>query len=134
MQIRTDAPISDPRGMAVFVKNCIEGLANGFAPQMRRWALPPLYRSGIRFAYEPEHGSGREEFASPLTTYKRRLGDCDDLVIYRLAELKAANIPASCRVFWYNSGMHVQVRRKEKLKSWVEDPSIKLGSPVSCPN
>lgn len=135
MFVTADAPIEDPRLMALWVKNLIEGLAKGFAPMMKIWGLPPIYNAGIHFEYEQDHGSGREEFASPLRTFKRQAGDCDDLVIYRISGLLSRGIPASCRTFWYGQSMHVQVRRQNKngSRTWVEDPSIALGAPVSCP-
>lgn len=93
--------------------------------------LPPLYQSGIRFAYEPNHGSGNEEFASPLTTLERRAGDCDDLVIYRLAELYAAgHNGAACSCEWVGDSMHVTVRLPNGS---LEDPSTILGAPWQAP-
>lgn len=134
MWITTDAPIEDPELMAWFVKSQIDGSAEGFKRCMGPWGLPPLYRSGIRFQKADGHGSGQEFFCSPLTTYKRGVGDCDQLCIYRIAELRAQGIPASCRTIWIGDSLHVQVRRGTGKKRWVEDPSVELGAPVSWPH
>lgn len=105
----------------------------------RIWRLPPLYRSGIRFAPEPGHGSGNEDFALPKTTYDRRVGDCDDLVIYRLWELLAQGEAATCAVIFLDNANHVRVRRGPlnrprrhradcQCTQCIEDPSILCGA------
>lgn len=133
MIVTTDAPISDPRLMAHFIKANIEGNAEGFARCMRPWGLPPLYQSGVRFVKDPNHGSGKEWFCSPLATYARKGGDCDQLCIYRIAELRAQGIPATCRAIWIGTSFHVQVRRTDGKRQWVEDPSVILGAKVNWP-
>ena len=132
MEFRTFAPIParDSEGMAFYVKCLIEGHAKGCAPLLRKWKLPPLMRSGVKFAYEPGHGSGVEDFALPLTVYTRGWGDCDDLCIWKIAEELAAGRKASCRTSWLNGGMHVQVRLKNGK---IFDPAILLGAPSSWP-
>lgn len=130
MWITTDAPIDDPVLMGHFIKHNIEGNAEGFARCMAPWGLPPLYSSGIRFMKDPNHGSGGEWFCSPLATFERKVGDCDQLVIYRLAELRAQGIPATCRAIWIGTSFHVQVRRENGK---VEDPSVELGARVAWP-
>lgn len=133
MWTTTDAPISDPRLMALFVKAQIEGCAEGFKLCLKPWGLPSLYRSGVKFRHAPEHGSGREWFSSPLATFRRGFGDCDQLVIWRIAELRAAGVPASCRAIWIGNSLHVQVRRRKGSRKWIEDPSVILGAKVTWP-
>jgi hypothetical protein len=119
------------------------------------WDLPPLYESGVRFAYEPDHGSGEEDFAQPPDVYARGWGDCDDLVVYRLSELLAAELQrrrfwaqpearqramlralatgvasgrlASIKADWEGDSLHVLVRLPDGS---TEDPSIILGAPT----
>jgi len=100
------------------------------AELMRQSPLPPLYTTQIRFAPEPWEGSGVEEFADPWTVYARGWGDCDDLVIYRAAELVAAGFPAHARILRdvATNRYHSQVARDFDNR-W-EDPSLqRLGRP-----
>lgn len=124
---------------AYFFKCAIEGFAQGSVPMAQIWRLPPLYLSGIRFAPEPGQGSGNEDFALPKTTYDRREGDCDDLVIYRIWELRCAGELATCAVVTLANANHVRVRRGPgkrpprhplncQCTRCIEDPSILCGA------
>jgi len=63
--------------------------------------IPKLYRSGVRFAPEPNEGQ-YEDFADCLSVLRRRWGDCDDLVAYRVAELRESgeDPKASIKIYW----------------------------------
>lgn len=111
--------------VAYFSKCAIEGFAQGSVPMAGVWRLPPLYSGGIRFAPEPGHGSGLEDFALPNVTFSRKWGDCDDLVIYRIWELRVQGEQATCRAVWQDNAVHVLVRRSNGT---LEDPSIILGA------
>lgn len=113
--------------IAYFAKCAIEGFAQGSLPLAAVWRLPPLYQSGIRFRPEPDHGSGNEDFALPNVCFKRKWGDCDDLVIYRIWELRCHGELATCQAIWQDSAVHVLVRR---ANGKLEDPSILLGARV----
>ena len=146
MRITTEVREVTPGELAWFTKCAIDGFARAFAPAFQRMRLPPLYESGIYFAFEPNHGSGLEDFSTPLETLERGCGDCDDLVIYRLCELYAPRVtfqkvkgggsvpfqvdtsPACCSCEWVGESMHVQVRFKNGT---LEDPAVLLGAP--CP-
>ena len=84
-------------------------------------ALPPLYKSGVIYSPEPNKGTGVEDFADPWTCYARKWGDCDDLVIWRLAELlhSGERVPAP-QVRRAGTRMHVLIRR---ANGTLEDPS-----------
>lgn len=128
LRICTDAVgFDDPRDMAKFIKHTLEGLAYGCVSAYRRWRLPPLYQSGVRFAYEPQHGTGLEMFDLPPVVYQRGTGDCDDLVIWRICELVASGERATCRAYYRGPSLHVAVRRQDQS---VEDPAIMLGAPL----
>lgn len=125
--------------LAFFVKCAIDGFARGSVPMAHTWRLPPLYASGIRYQPEPNHGSGNEDFALPATTYQRRWGDCDDLVIYRIWELLCSGEQASCAVIYLANANHVRVRRGPaqrprthrndcQCERCIEDPSILCGA------
>lgn len=120
---------------AWFCARMIEGMARGCVPALRSWNLPPLYKSRVRYQPEPTYGQGFEEFALPFHTIGRKHGDCDDLVIARLAELYASGENASARCEWVGDRMHVLVRRSSQPFVWMpqesgaeEDPSIICGA------
>jgi hypothetical protein len=116
-------------GEAAYAVKCIlEGLAHGCLPPWRRWNLPPLYKSGVRYRPDPEMGSGIENFRLPLETFAARFGDCDNLVVWRLAELWSIGKPASCRAVWVGHRMHVLIRHSQDESGRLEDPSIILGA------
>lgn len=115
--------IAQPESVVQFaslVKGVVEGIAQ--AAILTGIPLPPpLFSTGIKFRMENGHGNGFEEFCLPWTTYKRGFGDCDDLVIYRIAELRAAGERAGCNTQWRGSELHVRVRRGDGS---IEDPSL----------
>jgi hypothetical protein len=117
--------LPDTRCLAQIVKGIIEGAAYGCVDALRQWRLPPLYESGVRFAYEPQHGTGLEMFDLPLVVYQRQWGDCDDLVIWRIAELVATGERATCRAIFVGEQLHVLVRRRNGT---LEDPAVLLGA------
>lgn len=52
---------------------------------------PLLYESGVRYAREP---FGYESWPNIPVVLKRKAGDCEDLVAWRVAELRQHGIPA----------------------------------------
>lgn len=139
MLITTRFPEGAGHGhLAFFVQQSLFGFALGAYPLWKRWRLPPLYQSGVRWTLEPGHGSGVEDFALPIDTYKRRAGDCDDLVIWFLCQdwaqrklhplqvmlAGARNRCAMPRVIWQGGELHALVRMPNGDE---EDPSRKLG-------
>lgn len=129
MQIRTQVDAQTPEELATLLRGILVGYVVAGAEQFRRYSLPPLYRSGIKWKRSPSAKSW-EDFALPLTIYERRWGDCDNLVVYRCSELCANGTPALPKIYWrINDGkvkiFHAEVRI---LKTGlVEDPSRLLG-------
>lgn len=119
-----------PAERAWFVKCAIEGFALGALPAFKRWGLPPLYESGVRFRLPPEHGSGVERMQLPLYTYRDGWGDCDRLLVWWLCEQWAAGKPARCSTFFHMGNMHVVGRKSWDDRGQLEDPAVKLGAPV----
>lgn len=124
-----------PGQAAWFCARLIEGMARGCVPALEQWNLPPLHRSGVRYRPEATYGKGLEEFALPFQTNGRKYGDCDDLCIWRLAELMRSGENASCRCEWMGPRMHVLVRRSTEpfvlmppVTGPEEDPSISFGA------
>ena len=61
---------------------------------------PLLYKSGVRYAPEPNAGK-YEEFASIRQCLERGWGDCDDLAAWRAAEIRVREKrPANILVYW----------------------------------
>ena len=101
---------------------------------------PRLYASGVVYLPEPD---GHEIFADIPSVLKEGGGDCDDLVAWRVAELRFFNIDkrARVRLIAYPRECpttdepctlyHVQVLRSGRLKNYPEDPSARLGMRTS---
>lgn len=96
-------------------------------PRAQREAktLPPLYKSGVRYTKQPKEACA---FRPPSQVYARKGGDCKQLVLWRLAELRNAGVKATPRIIWLaeKSGLsaHAQVRLPDNT---IEDPSYNLG-------
>lgn len=114
-------------------------LAEVWASEFRRHGAPPsVYGGTIVYKPEPED-SPCEEWCDPYTVAERGWGDCDDLVIYRLAELlyqngykttldSRATLPAWPMVYRALDGSnryHVGIR----LASGAEEDPAKTLSP-----
>lgn len=112
------------RALALTIRDLLQAAAEGHARELRRGRrLPSLYLSGVRYRPEPTRGTGVEYFDDPWTVLQRGHGDCDDLVIWRLAELLAAGEQASAICEWRVPRYHVSVRR---ANGSAEDPSRSL--------
>ena len=89
------------------------------------WA-PSLYESGVRYEEEPE---GRDDWQDIPETLALRVGDCEDLGCWRIAELRT-RVREYARPFVKRSVVgartiyHVAVRRADGR---LEDPSRILG-------
>jgi hypothetical protein len=120
MQIRIELPGNESTA-ARHVKAIVELCAAMWATELVRRPLPKLYAAGVEYREEPNRGRW-EEFADPYTVRARGWGDCDDLAIYRIAELLASGERASCitRRKIGTLRMHVLVRRGNGSD---EDPS-----------
>ena len=88
--------------------------------------IPPLYKSGVRYARE----RGTEIWKDPVETFLDGYGDCEDLATWRVAEL-LNNHKFAAPFIRYRvdpvTGMyiyHVMVKRKDGR---LEDPSRILG-------
>jgi hypothetical protein len=89
------------------------------------WA-PSLYESGVRYEEEPD---GRDDWQDIPETLALRVGDCEDLGCWRIAELRT-RVREYARPFVKRSVVgartiyHVAVRRADGR---LEDPSRILG-------
>lgn len=86
--------------------------------------VPPLYQSGVRYAREPP---GKERWQTPYQTLLSGRGDCEDLAVWRAAELRRRGEDPRARVVVKRTGprvLHALVRRGDGT---LEDPSRALG-------
>ena len=89
-------------------------------------AIPPLYSGHVRYLRETP---GHEDWQSAVVTAQRGTGDCEDLVVYRVAELRKQGIDARPKVTWINPRLrHVTLTYPGPNGSLIhEDPSKRLG-------
>jgi hypothetical protein len=87
--------------------------------------LPPLYKAGVKYIRQPPQACA---FRPPKDVAERKGGDCKQLVLWRIAELRNAGVKATPRIIWLNGkdGLraHAQVRLPDGT---IEDPSQTLG-------
>lgn len=129
LTIVTQLPAWPTGFTAWFTAHIINGIARGLLPWYELHPLPPLYRSGVVFAQEPNHGHGWEDFSNPWQAYARGWVDCDDATIWRLVELlyQGEDVTAEggdhTRADWKGSEIHVQLRRAD---GDLEDPVMRI--------
>ena len=111
--------------------------------------FPPLYASGVRYK---EDAPGHEDWCDCYVVLQRGTADCDQLVSWRIAELRAAGIDAQPYIKWQKipksmmlsmghpshlvpdvgvDMVHVQVQFPD---GHIEDPSKILGMGGSFTN
>jgi hypothetical protein len=131
MQVRTDIQkTDDPEELAATLRALTVAHVCAAIEQLKRYAIPDLYKSGVRYKPEAGAGSGIEDFALPLTVLARGWGDCDDLAIWRCAELCRSGQVALPKIYWRVRDGRVRVYHAEcRILSTgrVEDPSRLLG-------
>lgn len=89
--------------------------------------VPPLYVSGVRYKEDPP---GKEDWRDCYQVLVRGLGDCDQLVAYRVGELRAAGIPAEPVLKWQFVPVEVMVKMQatpELARHWAEQLGWSLG-------
>jgi hypothetical protein len=83
--------------------------------------LPPIYASGVRYMRADPH----ERWQTPMETLRRGGGDCEDLAMWRAAELRVNGERA--RVVWRRTGPRVLHAVVQRGHGRIEDPSRRLG-------
>jgi hypothetical protein len=114
--------------LALVVREALEALIMANRLYLRTHRVPALYESGVRYEEEPA-GQPYEDFSAIPVVLARGWGDCDDVVSWRIAELRNSGENAKVRLKWdYDPARgarmyHVLVRR---ANGQVEDPSKRL--------
>lgn len=117
-----DVDTSDQEAAA----NAVVTLINVAVDMARGQKVPPLYRSGVRYIRQSKDACAMR---LPSDVHKRGGGDCKQLVIWRLAELRnAGESGATARIVWLPEKQgfraHALIRR---ANGDIEDPSVELG-------
>lgn len=108
----------DPEQLAA----ALEGRIAESRLEIERGLVGGLYQSGVRYRREDP---GREDWQTAAQTFALGYGDCEDLVIWRVAELRDAGIDAWPIVLPIRRRLwHVVV---EHADGYHEDPSAALG-------
>lgn len=105
--------------------------------ELRRYRIPVLYKSGVRWARDvckaPGVAGACERFLSPrMVMREKHEGDCDDVVPWRVAELRLGinnhgYKDRKAKAFSVRSpgvGWHIKARHGDGT---IEDPSRILG-------
>jgi len=90
---------------------------------MRTRMVPLLYQSGVVYAREVK-GRHSEIWQTCVQVARSKVGDCEDLAAYRVAELCEHGEDAKIRLTLKGRTWHVTVRRGDGR---IEDPSRRLG-------
>lgn len=68
------------------IRDSVLAQARVWARALKKKPLRPFYSLGLRYRPEPSNNLA-EEWVDPYTMVKRGYGDCDDMVIMRLAQI-----------------------------------------------
>jgi transglutaminase-like putative cysteine protease len=121
-RIRASVPIVGRADLVAALELATRAAAADMRASARKGRpIPPIYSSGVRYIRRDPG----ERWQTPTETMRRGGGDCEDLSIWRAAELRAIGEPA--RVIVYRSAprvLHAVVRRGDGR---IEDPSRRLG-------
>lgn len=104
----------------------LEAMVNIARMELRMNRLPPLYRAGVRYVRE----ENTEDWKDPVNVFKDKEGDCEDLSIWRVAELRNNHKKASPYIRYRVDPItdtyiyHVLTQR---ASGRLEDPSLILG-------
>ena len=129
MRVLVELPQS-PRRLARPFQLLLNAAAEMAAAKKAEVPLPFLYETNVRYQAEPQTGTGIEEFASPWMVLQRGWGDCDDLVIYRGAELVVRGLPCHARILRKVENNHYHTQLTRDFDELTEDPSLqRLGKP-----
>lgn len=110
MRAWIDTKTSDPEELARTARAILEALLPLARTQVR--TLPPLLTSGVVYGVE----EGAELFTDPQAVYRKGFGDCANLTLWHVAELRERGVPAAFKVYKVankpNGGRlwHVQTR------------------------
>lgn len=112
----------DGTQFALTIRAILQAQADGVAREVLAGRPLPglLYHSGVRYRPEPQRGQGVEYFDDPWTVAARGWADCDDCVIWRVAELLVRGEDASVVSHFLPPRYHVAVRREAGAE---EDPA-----------
>lgn len=109
----------------IVIEGMLSTLADWNSVVMARHHVPPLYAGSIRYQDDPPDAR-IDEYRDCLAVARLGHGDCDDLVPYRIAELRLKGIAAEPVAFRVSDSelYHTVIRYSNGA---LEDPSKILG-------
>lgn len=120
--------VRDPARICRSIDALVMALAEHNAEYLRRYWVPPLYLSGVRYKAQEDV----DVFMDAAAVYRDKVSDCKNLVAWRIAEIVTfEGIPAGALTFSqevederFPYFFHVVVIRGDGI---IEDPSRVLG-------
>jgi hypothetical protein len=104
---------------------CIEVAVSRARREVAAKKVPHLFKSGVKYVQQDPRACAMRP---PSEVMKRGGGDCKQLVLWRIAELRESGVHATPRIIWLadKKGLraHAQVRLPDGS---TEDPSYNLG-------
>lgn len=120
-----DIDTSNQERAALLVCALLELALEGARAEVRARKVPELYKAGVKYITQPKEACA---FRPPSEVFRRGGGDCKQLVLWRLAELREAGIDAKPRIMWIKEPRgfraHAILRHPDGR---IEDPSLNLG-------
>lgn len=126
MDVLVSLPVHG-RELSAACKLLLELLSDIYAVVLRDHPLPPLYQCDLVYQPEPrtKTGVGPEDWTDPWTAHERGWIDCDDAVLWRLAELKAQGIAATAQIIRKINPETGQFHCRVRLPTGAEeDPAL----------
>jgi hypothetical protein len=110
---------------ALEICQCIEVAMSRARREVKARKVPHLHKSGVKYVAQDSRACA---LRPPTDVLKRGGGDCKQLVLWRIAELRESGVHATPRIIWLadKKGLraHAQVRLPDGS---TEDPSYNLG-------
>lgn len=119
--------LRDDRARERVVEACLEALAVYDEEYLiAQQHTPPIYRAGVR--YIDDSDARFDAFKGISFVLYEGGGDCDDLVPWRVAELRRRNVPARCMAHvTRDSDGNMLCHALVRVGNETEDPSKILG-------
>lgn len=125
MLVILDIDTSNQEQAALEVCEALEVAMSRARREVKAKKVPHLYAAGVK--YIPQNPKACA-MRPPTEVYKRGGGDCKQLVLWRIAELRESGIHATPRIIWLNAKQGLRAHAQLRLPDGtIEDPSFNLG-------
>jgi len=104
---------------------CIEVAVSRARREVKARKVPPLFNSGVKYVTQDARACA---LRPPSEVHKRSGGDCKQLVLWRIAELRESGVHATPRIMWLKDKRGLRAHAQVRLPDGsIEDPSYNLG-------